>query len=165
MSLRAVTAISAMVAPVVLITATSIFANGLHAMYVNLYNHLRGLVEERLDILADDRGALRNLAELDDVGRERVHQIDRQLPQMLHRHHVLRNAALVIYASVGFLVLAVIAIGVAVVRDSESWGAAALGLVLAGTVVMLAGIVLSGRFVAKSSDAITYAVQRTRGLP
>lgn len=165
MDLRAVSAISAMVAPVVLITASSIFANGLHAMYVNLYNHLRTLTHERLDVLADDQGALRSPADLSDIGRERLHQLDRQLPHMLHRLRVLRDAALAIYVSVGFQVLAVIAIGIAVVQDSESWGAVALGLVLAGTVVLLAGLVLSGRFIAKSSDAITYAVQRTQRLP
>jgi hypothetical protein len=157
--------IQAMVAPVVLITSAAILVGGLISMYTKLYDHLRWLISERLDIVTGDHGKLLRSADLDEIEREKVDQIDRQLLGMIHRHHVLRNSALAVYASIGFQVLAVMAIAVAVLANSESWAAVAIGLVLAGTVAEVVGIVLSWLFLAKSSVAITYAVERTHGLP
>jgi hypothetical protein len=83
---------------------------------------------------------------------------------MLRRHHLVRNAVLLIYAAIGVLGMSIIVIAVAVVLHSEDFGRAALALVLAGTVIMLAGLVAAGMSMARSADAITYAVERTRRL-
>ncbi|HSZ40082.1 MAG TPA: DUF2721 domain-containing protein [Trebonia sp.] len=72
--------------------------------------------------------------------RERLAQIDTQLPMLLLRHRLLHNAVLLIYIAVAVLVLSVIAIAVAVTRHSTAAGTAALTLVLAGTVVLLGGL-------------------------
>jgi hypothetical protein len=43
-------------------------------------------------------------------------------------------------------------------------GRLALGLVLAGTVILILGLAVAALSLAKSADAITYAVERTRSL-
>jgi hypothetical protein len=161
-SLDAVDAISAMVAPVVLLTTGGLISNGLLLVYSAVNDRMRMMTRERLEIRAGPTGEL--LSEIPAVNQERLAEIDTQLPMMLRRHHLLRDAILLVYAAIGVLGASTIFIAVAVVLHSEDFGRAALGLVLAGTVVMLTGLVAAGMSLARSADAITYAVERTRRL-
>jgi hypothetical protein len=161
-SLDAVNAISAMVAPVVLLTTGGLISNGLLMAYSAVNDRMRMMTRERLEIRAGPSGEL--LGHIPAVNQERLAEIDTQLPMMLRRHHLLRDAVLLVYAAIGVLGLSTIFIAVAVVLHSESFGRVALGLVLAGTVIMLTGLVAAGMSLAKSADAITYAVERTRRL-
>jgi hypothetical protein len=77
---------------------------------------------ERLDILTGAAGTLLSAAEVPPAGRERLTQIDTQLPMLLRRHRLLHNTVLVIYAAVAVLVLSVIAVGVAVTGSSGAAG-------------------------------------------
>jgi hypothetical protein len=164
-TLTAVNAISAMVAPVVLLTTGALLANGLLVVYSAVNDRMREMTRERQEIR---RGADRT----DGAGRQQVHATDQerlaeiqvQLPMMLRRHHLIRNAVLVIYAGIAVLGLSIIFIAVAVGLDSEDIGRAALGLVLAGTVVILTGLFLAGLSLARSADAVTYAVEQARRL-
>ena len=97
-------------------------------------------------------------------GRERLTQIDAQLPRLLRRHRLLHNAVLLIYAGVAVLVLSVITIGIAVTASSGAAGTTALVLVLAGTVMLLGGLLFAARSITISADAIDYEVQRTLSL-
>lgn len=54
----------------------------------------------------------------------------------------LHGAVLIIFGGIALLVLSVVGIAFAVVNDSETVGAVALGLVIAGTVAMLTGLVV-----------------------
>jgi hypothetical protein len=160
-----VSAISDMFAPVVLITTGCVLSSGLLSVYGTVGERMRVMTRERLGIRAGPHGELLDTADVSAVGQERLVEIDRQLPLMLRRQDLLRDAVLLIYLGIVALVLSVFAISVAVTRDSEAWGWAALGLVLAGTVVMLAGIVVSGWSLVRSAYAIRYAVERARELP
>jgi hypothetical protein len=71
---------------------------------------------------------------------------------------------LTIYAAIAVLGLSIVVIAIAVGEHDETAGRVALGLVLAGTVVMLLGIGVAGLSLAKSADAIAYAIERTRSL-
>ena len=158
-------AISDMFAPVVLITTGGILSSGLLSVYGVVGERMRALTRERLDIRTGQRGEILDTADVSAVGQERLVEIDQQLPLMMRRGDLLRNAVFLIYVGIVALVLSMFAISVAVTHDSEAWGWVALGLVLAGTVVMLAGIVVAGRSLIRSADAIRYAVERTRELP
>ncbi len=72
----AVTAIQAMVAPVVLITTAAILSGALLTMYGSVNDRMRALDGERLDILTGAAGTLLSAAELPPAGRERLTQID-----------------------------------------------------------------------------------------
>lgn len=160
----AVTAVQAMVAPVVLITAAAILSGALLTMYGSVNDRMRAMDHERLEILTGAAGALLAAAEVPPSGRERLTQIDTQVPMLLRRHRLLRNAVLVIYAGVAVLVLSVITIGVAVTGGSGAAGTVALALVLAGTVMLLGGLLLAARSLLISADAIDYEARRTLSL-
>jgi hypothetical protein len=157
----AVTAVQAMVAPVVLITAAAILSGALLTMYGSVNDRMRDMDHERLEILTGAAGTLLAAAEVPPSGRERLTQIDTQLPMLLRRHRLLHNAVLLIYAGVAVLVLSVIAIGVAVTSNSAAAGTVGLALVLAGTVMLLGGLLLAARSLIISADAIDYEVRRS----
>ncbi len=160
----AVTAIQAMVAPVVLITTAAILSGALLTMYGSVNDRMRAMDRERLDILTGAAGTLLSASEVPPAGQERLTQIDTQLPMLLRRHRLLHNAVLVIYTGVAVLVLSVIAIGVAVTGRSGAAGTAALALVLAGTVMLLGGLLFAARSIIISMDAIDYEVRRALSL-
>jgi uncharacterized protein DUF2721 len=156
----AVTAVQAMVAPVVLITTAAILSGALLTMYGSVNDRMRAMDRDRLDILTGAAGTLLSAAEAPPAGRERLTQLEAQLPMLLRRHRLLHNAVLLIYAGVAVLVLSVIAIGVAVTGSSGAAGTAAPALVLGGTVMLLGGLLFAARSIMISMDAIDYEVRR-----
>ncbi|MGD0934743.1 MAG: DUF2721 domain-containing protein [Streptosporangiaceae bacterium] len=160
----AITAIQAMVAPVVLITAAAILSGALLAMYGSVNDRMRAMDGERLETLTGAGGTLLSAADVPASGRERLTQIDAQLPMLLRRHRLIHNAVLLLFAAVAVLVLSVIVIAVAVTNRSGAAGTVALVLVLAGTVTLLGGLLLAARSIMISAKAIDYEVQRTLSL-
>src|SRR5487761_1276118 len=160
----AVTAVQAMVAPVVLITSAGVLSSALLTMYGSVNDRMRAMDRERLDILTGAARVLRSAAEVPPAGRERLTQLDAQLPMLLRRHRLLHNAVLLIYAAVAVLVLSVIAIGVAVPGGSGAAGTAALALVLAATVMLLGGLLFAARSIMISMNAIDYEVRRALSI-
>jgi hypothetical protein len=160
----AITAIQAMVAPVVLITAAAILSGALLAMYGSVNDRMRAMDRERLETLTGAGGTLLSAADVPASGRERLTQIDAQLPMLLRRHRLIHNAVLLLFAAVAVLVLSVIVIAVAVTNRSGAAGTIALVLVLAGTVTLLGGLLLAARSIMISAKAIDYEVRRTLSL-
>jgi Protein of unknown function (DUF2721) len=160
----AITAIQAMVAPGVLITTAAILSGALLGMYGSVNDRMRAMDRERLDTLTGAGGTLLSAADVPASGRERLTQIDAQLPMLLRRHRLIHNAVLLIYAAVAVLVLSVIVIAVAVTNRSGAAGTVALVLVLAGTVTLLGGLLLAGRSIVISTEAIDYEVQHSLSL-
>jgi hypothetical protein len=98
------------------------------------------------------------------IDQERLHEIGVQLPLMLRRHKLTRVSMIVIFLALVVLGLSIVVIAIAVAQDDEIAGRIALGLVLAGTIIMLLGLGVATMSLAKSADAITYAVERTTRL-
>ncbi len=164
MNPTAITAIQAMVAPVVLITAAAILSGALLTTYGSVNDRMRAMDRERLETLTGAGGTLLSAADVPASGRERLTQIDTQLPLLLRRHRLIHNAVLLLFAAVAVLVLSVIVIAVAVTNRSGAAGTVALVLVLAGTVTLLGGLLLAARSIMISAEAIDYEVQRTLSL-
>jgi hypothetical protein len=162
--LNAVSAISDMVAPVVLLTVGSLLCNGLLMLYSATNDRMREMTRERIDILTGPGGEKLEVDAVPPMGRERLREIRAQLPLLLRRHKLTRLAVLTIYAAIGVLGLSIVVIAIAVAQQDEIAGRVALGLVLAGTIIMLLGIGASAFSLARSADAITYAVERTLSL-
>jgi len=160
----AVNAISDMVAPVVLLTVGSMITNGLLNAYSGVSDRLREMTRERIALRTGSDGEVLDIAEVAAVGRERLAEIDHQVPMILRRLHRVRIAMLLIYSAIALVCLGIIAIAVAVSEESESFGQAALGLVLAGTALLLIGVVVAVVSLASSADALTYAIDRSRTL-
>jgi hypothetical protein len=161
---NSVNAISDMVAPVVLLTVGSLLSNGLLTLYSATNDRMREMTRERIDILTGPAGQKLEAAAVPPMSRERLNEIRAQLPLLLRRHKLTRLAVLIIYTAIGVLGLSIVVIAIAVDQHDEIAGRVALGLVLAGTVIMLLGICASAFSLARSADAITYAVERTLSL-
>jgi hypothetical protein len=164
MSLTAVNAISAMVAPVVLLTTGGMLSNGLLTMYAGVNDRMREMMRDRLEILTGPGGELLGREQVGPVNKERLAQIEAQLPLMTRRHRLTRVSILTIYSAIGVLGLSIISIAIAAGEGSELTARVALGLVLAGTVIMILGLAVAAMSLARSADAISYAVERTSSL-
>jgi Protein of unknown function (DUF2721) len=162
--LTAVSAISAMVAPVVLLTVGGLMTNGLLMVYSAINDRMRDMTRERLEIRRGPVGQVLDADSVTPIDRERLYQIDVQLPMLLRRHKLTRASVLVIYTAIVVLGFSIIVIAIAVGQDSAVTADVALGLVLAGTVILLGGMGVAAMSLAKSADAISYAVDRTDAL-
>jgi len=164
MKLTAIVAIEVMVAPVVLITSAALLFGALLAMYTSINDRMRGMTRERREILTDPTGTVLSATDVPAGGRERLTQIDTQLPMLLRRHRLLHDAVFLIVAGVAVLVLSVIAIAVAVTNRSGPVGTVALVLVVAGTVTILGGLLIATRSIMISAEAIDYEVKSSLTL-
>ena len=164
MNLTAISAIQAMVAPVVLITAAALLSGALLGMYGAVNDRMRAMSHERLDILTGADGTLLAATQVPASGQERLTQIDAQLPMLLRRHRLLHDAVLLLFAGVAVLVLSVIAIGLAVTNRWGPVGIVALVLVLVGTATLLTGLLFAARSIMASTDAIDWEVDRALSL-
>ena len=164
MKLTAIVAIEVMVAPVVLITSAALLFGALLAMYTSINDRMRGMTRERREILTEPTGTVLSSASVLASGRERLTQIDTQLPMLLRRHRLLHDAVFLIVAGVAVLVLSVVAIAVAVTNRSGPVGTVALVLVVAGTVTILGGLLIATRSIMISAEAIDYEVKSSLTL-
>src|SRR6516164_6869272 len=109
MSLSPVSAISDMVAPVVLITMGVIFSNALMNFTTAFADRVLAMDRERLGIL---RGPHVEMLDEDSVppnDRERVRQISDVTPRLVKRIEQSRAAIIIVWVAIGLLVLSVAA--------------------------------------------------------
>ncbi len=163
-TLTAVNAIADMVAPVVLLTVGGMVSNGLITIYSNIDNRMRDMTRERLEIRRGPAGQVLDPDSVPAIDQERLTEIGMQLPMLLRRHKLTRLSVLTIYVALVVLGVSIVVIAIAVALHDEIAGQAALGLVLAGTIIILLGLGVAAMSLAKSADAISYAVKRTTEL-
>lgn len=161
MSLSPVSAISDMVAPVVLITAAAILGNGLLTAGAAVADRMFALNRERMGILGGPHGEMLDEDSVPSRDRERLTQIRDELPLMIRRVRRVRTAVLIIWIAIGLLMLSVAAIAVAVTARSESFAFTALALVIAGVAGVFAGIAMVIGPLARSADALIGETRRT----
>jgi hypothetical protein len=155
MTLPAISAIEAMISPVVLIPASGIIGNGLTSLFVTLNERVRSMTHERINLRAGEDVPL---------ARERIAEIDTHLGWLLQRHRLLSRAVQFTYAAPFVLVLSVIVIAIAVGTGSNDVGIAADVLVVAGAVTLLTGLGYAARSSVRSEKSIEYEVERVRSL-
>jgi hypothetical protein len=137
-------------APVVMVNATAQVLNGVLSHYAGLNDRMRKLAHERLELLR---------ANADPFMAERLREIDAQLPDMLHRHHLTRNAILYMSISIGLYVLTMLLIALA--TFGASWvETLALIVFLISTVGMLLGIGFKVLEIRNSHRAVQFEVER-----
>lgn len=153
-----------MVAPVVLITLATIFANGLLTAGFSIINRIAALNQQRLGILSGPHGELLRQDSLPPVDRERLTQIREQMPTLIKRGRRVHNAILTIWISIGLLVLSVGAVAVAVTAHSEGFAFTALALVLGGVAGVFVGIASVIIPLASSTEPVIEEAERTGAL-
>jgi Protein of unknown function (DUF2721) len=150
-----------MVAPVVLITVATIFANGLLTAGTNVADRVSALNRERLGILRGPHGEMLDENSVPPIDRERLTQIRGQMPWLIRRGLRIRSAVLIIWIAIGLLMLSVAAIAVAVTARSEAFAFTALALVMAGVAGVFAGIATTIIPGTRSADPLIDQTRRT----
>lgn len=125
---------------------------------------MRDMTRERLEIRRGPAGQVLDPDSVSAIDQERLTEIGMQLPMLLRRHKLTRLSVLTIYIALVVLGVSIVVIAIAVALDNDIVGRAALGLVLAGTIIILLGLGIAAMSLAKSADAISYAVKRTTEL-
>jgi len=157
-------AIAEMVTPVVLITMSVIFANGLIGTINTIGARLFTLNEQQMDILTGPHGEELDEDSLPPMHRLRLTQIRDEEPVIMRRVGRLRTAALIIWISIGILVLSVAAIALAATARSEAVAFVALALVMAGVAGVFASIATVLTPLSRSANALIEETRRTRML-
>jgi Protein of unknown function (DUF2721) len=160
MTLGPISAISAMVAPVVLITVGGLVVNGIVLAWNQVTSRVFDLTHERATIVSGPRGELLDAPDLPEADRRRLAEIDEEVAMMARRVSSLRRVAVMLNGAIALLVLSVIGIGVAVVAHSLTLAYIALALVLAGTVTEFAGVITATSVAVRGDAAVQHAASR-----
>lgn len=156
------TSISLILAPVVMISCTTLFLNGLFQRYDSLANRMRAMHIEQLDLLRILRNNAQKQAKdtdsCDEFNRERLREIELQLPKLLHRYRMMPNAMLASEISIGVLVLSMFVISAAVIAQIL-WlqGIAVLTLPF-GAAIFLASVMVNAMESKNSPREINFEV-------
>lgn len=153
--------IQLILAPAVMVTACAILLGGPLSHYAALNDRLRALSRERLDLLRQANAAS---APADAFIPERFEEIDKQIPDLLHRHKLERNAVLSVYCAVLTFLITMFVIAVAAAADSAAIATFALVLFLIGTAILALGVLITAIEVRQSQRAVEYEVRRVAGL-
>jgi hypothetical protein len=164
MSQLAISAVQAMLAPVVLMTTVAILAGGIQTMYAGVNDRMRAMASEKLSRLTGSDGDLLAEAALGPAARLRVGEIDAQLPLLVRRHRMLHDALQLLYADVLIVLVAMILLAVSITVPAPAVGDVGLGFVLAATGVLLLGLTSVARSVHDSVNAVDYEVDRVLRL-
>jgi hypothetical protein len=152
-------------APVVMISACAILQTGLLGHYTDISSRLRALSRERFELVMGGHRGEKTLADGTFYDTERLVEIDHQAPDLLHRHRLVRDCALAIYAAIFFFVVDMGLIGAAVVSNTNGIATLALVAFLIGLAALLWGILHIVVEIRSSHRAVEYEVGRVLSLP
>ncbi len=157
--------ISLIVAPVVMVSSCALFLNGLLQRYHAISSTMRMMHRERLDLLrATGKSVTDALASIDGITAERLHEIETQLPNMLLRHNLIRNAVLVVDVAILVFVLSMFIIAVANMTNSSWMAIIALLCFLVGMGVLLLGVAITTIEVYRSQRELAYEIRHGLSL-
>jgi hypothetical protein len=88
--------ISLILAPVVMITCCGIFLNGLITRYNSMSDRIRAMHHERLELLQALANKISRAEYTSGFSTHRVQEIEIQLPKLLCRYKLIRNAVLLL---------------------------------------------------------------------
>lgn len=152
--------IQLIVAPVVMVTSCALVLNGLLQRYGAINDRLRDMARERFDLLRTGGGDLASFTPKDPFVAERLQQIDTQMPLLLRRHKQIHDAVLTVYSAILVLVLCMFVIALAAILNAPWIALAALIIFLAGTSILLLGLLITMNEVRASHTAVEYEAQR-----
>src|SRR5260370_950189 len=110
--------ISLILAPAVMISSCAIFLNGIITRYESVSARMRAMHHERLVLLQGLEHTTGSGVPADSFNAHRIHEIEVQLPRLLQRHKLLRNAVLTENAAIAFFVTSMFIIALAAITNS-----------------------------------------------
>lgn len=155
--------IQLMLAPVVMVTACTSYINMLSFDYQSIVSGIRSMSREHLDLLqAASSGEIGvSISTLDAVSKERVHEIENELPSLLQRHGFIRNALLCINVAILIFIASMFLIAVAAFTNVPLGAFPALLAFLAGIGMVFIGVVQVIRDNSRSHRDVIYEAMRS----
>jgi len=151
-------------APVVMVSSCAILLTGFLARYAGINDRMRAMTQERLGLLRAAPDDATGSTATDPLVAERLGEIDRQLPELLRRHELVRDSVLVVYLAILVFVASMFVVAVATLTGLAGFAVAALGLFLTGTALLLIGVLLTASEVRGSHAAVEFEVTRVLSL-
>jgi hypothetical protein len=152
--------IQLILAPVVMVSACGILLTGMLGHYGNINDRIRKLTAERLELSQVRPAEGREL-----LARERLTEIDHQVPMLIGRHRQVHHAILLANTAVAILVVSMFIIAAAALSHSSATGTAALFVFLGGTAAVMGSAVFMALEVRSSHQAVSYEGMRVIELP
>ena len=155
--------IQLMLAPVVMVTACSSYVSMLSFDYQFIISNIRSMSREHLDLLqaADSSETGASVSTLDAVSKERLHEIENELPSLLQRHGFIRNAMLCLNIAILIFIASMFLIAVAEFSNLPPGAFIALLTFLAGVGMVFIGVVQVIRDNARSHRDVIYEAMRS----
>jgi Protein of unknown function (DUF2721) len=154
-------------APAVMINACAVLLSGLLAHYAAINARLREMNRERLErVQHPGRDTVSSVADtvVDTVNLERLSELAAQVPELLSRHRLVRDALLLVYAGAVFCVISMLVIALAIVLESLVVSVLALVVFLLGTAFALTGLLVVSLEIRRSHHAIDFEVSRISSI-
>ena len=152
--------IQLILAPVVMVSACGILLTGMLAHYGGINDRIRKLTGERLEL-----SQLQPAEGHEALARERLTEIDHEVPMLIDRHLQVRHAILLANTAVAILVVSMFVIAAAALGHSSVTGTVALFVFLAGTAAVMGSAVFMALEVRNSHRAVSYEGMRVVDLP
>jgi len=156
--------ISLILAPVVMITSCVLLLNGLLTRYEVISTRMRAMHRERLELLqaigyknGDGEPTL-------GFSTQRVQEIETQLPPLLYRHKLIRNAILAVNVAILIFVFSMFIIALAVITNAPPTAGIALLAFLIGTGALLVCIVITTLELYRSQREVAYEIRHGLSL-
>ena len=145
-TLTALSAVQAILAPAIGISAVGLLLLGLNTRYSAIINRIRLLNDEK-------RRFTRQLSEQKDlsfIDNARLMSIGKQSERLLVRCRLVRNAILSMQTAIGLFVLTSVLIGVSLFAHADAFGVIPLVTFLLGLVIVFVGVIYSATEVYRS---------------
>jgi uncharacterized protein DUF2721 len=155
--------ISLILAPVVMISSCAIFLNGLFGHYQNIAARLRDMHRERLELL-QTVGTSTTAEVTAGIIVQRILEIDTQLPNMLRRHKLIRDAVVAIGVAISIFITSMFIIALATTTNSPLAAVIALLAFLLGTGALLVGVITTTVELYRSHREVSYEIQHGLSL-
>jgi hypothetical protein len=150
-------------APVVMVTACAVLLNGILSRYSEINLRLRTMAHERYELLRELSPARNDMSQSELISA-RLHEIDAQVPMLLQRHRIMRDALISLYGAVLAFILAMLVIAAAAIGKLSAFTLGALGVFLLGSSLVLLSMLLTVIEVRISHRALDYEVRHVLDL-
>jgi hypothetical protein len=151
--------INLILAPVVMITSCVLFLNGLLTRYETVSSRMRSMHRERLELLQTSDKNTHSIEHAESLNTQRICEIETQLPNMLLRHKMIRNAVLTINTAILIFIISMFIIADATIANSPTAAAIALFTFLIGTGALLIGVIITTAELYRSQREVAYEIQ------
>ena len=146
--------IELMLAPAIMISACGLLLLGINNKYSIVVNRIRLLNQE-------SRGLRKKIGDADYTTNEdvRLEIIAQQIPRLLYRLKLVRNAVMSYAMAVGLFVVTSLLLGISYLTGAANMNALIMGVFLLGMLMVLVGILFMGTETYKGYSIVEYEVE------